>query len=310
MILTINLNPCIDKSIWVPMNELGKFIHASNLTMIAGGKANNVSRVLKKFGYDTVALNLLGQEEGEIVRQLLAGEGIPCSVVKIEARTREVFTVVENETYAQTVYFGPSPIVSRTEKAMLMESYTELVKKSELVVVAGSSPCEIVDDVAYEMILQAKQLSIKTILDTRDQALKQGVLAVPYALKPNLAEVEILLDKKITNQKGLCEALDWFENLGVTLSIISLGAKGAIVRYLGKTFQATPPKVKVVNPVGSGDALVAVLAIAIVDHLDIEQTIQQSIAASASNANVWEAGNITREQVLDLVPQIQIKEIS
>jgi len=68
MILTINLNRASIIHL-VPMNELGKFIHASNLTMIAGGKAKRLSGT-EKYCYDTVALQPVGQEEGEIVRQL------------------------------------------------------------------------------------------------------------------------------------------------------------------------------------------------------------------------------------------------
>lgn len=309
MILTITLNPCIDKSIWIHNDPSEKFIHACDLTMIAGGKGNNVSRVLNNFGYDTLALNLLGQEEGELVRKLLLAEGIPCSVANIEGRTREVITVVEYESYAQTVYFEPPPVVSSTERSALMEMYSKLMPKSELVIVAGSSPSEVLDDVAYEMILQAKQRGIKTILDSRGQAFKRGVLAVPDVLKPNLAETEMFFDRKITNQRELCEALDWFENLGITLSVISLGNKGAMIRFQGRTFQAVPPMVKVVNPVGSGDVLVAELAMAMVDGWDIEQTIRHSIAASAANATIWEAAGITREQVLDLAPQVILQEI-
>lgn len=309
MILTVTLNPCIDKTIWIHKDLSEKFIYASELTMIAGGKGNNVSRVLKNFGYETLTLNLLGQEEGELVRRLLLSENIPCSVINIKGRTREVITIVEYETYAQTVYFEPTPAVSLIEKSLLLERYTELLPQSELVIVSGSSPSEILDDVPYKMILQAKEMGLKTILDSRGQAFKRGVHAVPDVIKPNLPEAEVFFDRKITNQRELCEALDWFENLGISLSVISLGAKGAVIRSHGRTYQATPPTVKVVNPVGSGDVLVAEIAMAIVDGLEIEPTIRQCIAGSTANAKIWEAAGVTREQVLDLVPKVKIQEI-
>ena len=46
MILIITLNPCIDKTIYVHENFLGAKIKAKKIKVIAGGKGNNVARIL------------------------------------------------------------------------------------------------------------------------------------------------------------------------------------------------------------------------------------------------------------------------
>ncbi len=50
--------------------EKGKSAHASSIQLIAGGKGNNVARVLQKFGMSVLALNILGGFEGKQLKDI------------------------------------------------------------------------------------------------------------------------------------------------------------------------------------------------------------------------------------------------
>lgn len=309
MILTVTSNPCIDKTIFVEENKPGEFIKASDLRMITGGKGNNVARVLTNFGYDVLALTLVGGFEGKLAVKMLNDEGIKNVPIWIEERTREIITVFETKSNRQTAYFEPSPFVSYKEKESLLKTYRELVKKSDLVVLSGSVPHKSLDDVYFEMITYANTLGIKTILDSRDIALKLGMVAAPYLIKPNIKEAEVVLDRKISDHLDMLDALNYFESLGIEVTVLSLGEKGALIRSKGVTYRAIPPEVETINLVGSGDSLVAGIAMGIVDGLDIVEIIRLGIAAGAANASIWDAACIAKEQVSSLLSKTKIVQI-
>lgn len=309
MILTVTLNQCIDKTIFVEENRPGEFIKATNLQMITGGKGNNVARVLTNFGYDVLALTLVGGFEGKLAVKMLSDEGIKNVPIWIEERTREIITVFETKSNRQTAYFEPSPHVDDDEKENLMEVYKELAKKSELVVLSGSVPYENLDEIYFEMITHARKLGIKSILDSRDMALKYGMKAAPYLVKPNVREAEFVLDRKISSHKDMLSSLDEFESLGIEVIVMSLGEKGALIRNKGITYMAKPPEVETVNPVGSGDSMVAGIAMGIVDRLDLIETIRLGMAAGAANASIWDAACITKEQVSSHLGKTKVERI-
>ena len=303
----MTLNPCIDKTIFVKENIPGEFIRATDLKMITGGKGNNVARALKNFGYDVLTLTMVGGLEGQLAIKLLDDEGIKNVPIWIRGRTREIITVLETESNRQTAYFEPPPCIDDGEKQELMKTYKELVKESELVILSGSVPHGNLDTIYFEMINYAKSLGIKTILDSRDEALKHGMRAAPYLIKPNIRETEVVLDKKISSHEDMLSALDCFESLGIEIIVLSLGEKGALVRNRGVTYRAIPPDVNTINPVGSGDSMVAGIAMGIIDGFDLVEIIKLGMAAGAANASIWDAAYITKEQVSTLLAKTKVE---
>jgi len=229
--------------------------------------------------------------------------------VTIQGRTREVVTLVETPGYRQVVYVGPSPKVTAEERNELIKAYKSLISRSALAVLSGSMPDDSLDGTFYEMILMAKTHGVRTILDTRDQALARGIAAVPYAVKPNLAEAEKLLGQRMDGEPDRWQALDRLASLGIPLVILSLGEQGVLARCQSETYRVSPPRVDVVNPIGSGDSLVAGLAMGIVDGRDIESTLKLGVAAGTANAAIWQAASITPEQVSALLPLVRLQRV-
>ena len=306
MILTVTLNPCIDKTYFVDENRPGKFINVTEIKIIGGGKGINVARVLKIFGYDVLALALIGGYEGKIVENMINNEGIKNIPVWIKDRTREIITILEIKNNRQTAYFEPSPFVDTYEKNKLMKTYKKLAEKSDLIILSGSVPHKDLDDAYFHMIEYAKHLGIKTILDSRDAALKLGIEASPYLVKPNIKEAEFIINKKISSKEDMLKALDYLQPKKIEIIVLSLGGEGALIKVKDKKFLAKPPKVKLVNPVGSGDSMVAGLAIGIIENMETTAMLKLGVAAGAANASIWDAAFITKEQVYNILKNTKI----
>ena len=68
MIVTITLNPMLDKTVYIERLERGAIHRAQRMEMVAGGKGISVSRQLKHLGLKTIATGFLGGEGGGIRR--------------------------------------------------------------------------------------------------------------------------------------------------------------------------------------------------------------------------------------------------
>lgn len=69
-----------------------------------------------------------------------------------------------------------------------------------------------------------------------------------------LSEEEI---EFVTGTSDVSDALDWLEKRGVVVAIVTLGAKGAALRFQGQTRAVPARKVKVVDTTGAGDGFTA-----------------------------------------------------
>jgi len=303
------LIPCIDKTIFVDKNIIGNFIKARDVKMIAGGKGNNVARVISNFGHDVKSLLFLGDHEGRIAANLLKKENIEIVPTWTKARTREVITVVENN-YRQTVYFEPSPKISGNEIKDFTKNFKREIKKCEIVIFAGSSPCSETDNLYFDLINIAKDIGVLTFLDSSNNALRIGIKAKPFLVKPNLKEAEILFNRDIKNIEDMIDFLDFLENKNIELPILSLGKDGALFKSKGNVYKAIPPKVKSINSVGSGDSMIAGIVDGVSKKVDIIDSVRFGVAAGTANSTIWDAAGICIKDVKDLSDKVKIELIN
>jgi len=307
MILTVTLNPCVDKAIALDHLTLGAFNDAAEAHDVAGGKATNVARMAKHLGAPVRSLVMLGGETGRLVERLIrTQDGIEPIVTWTGAPTRSIITVYERECKRATAYVEPNPAITEREAADLMRKYADALEGTQIVCFGGSAPDRRLDDAYGRMIARARERGIRTILDTRGEALRLGVQAAPFMVKPNVAESAHLLGRPLPDEDARWKAVAWYRSLGIELVVLSMGKAGALIDWAGRRWRATPPRVEEVNPVGSGDCVVAGFACGMLWGWDSEQTIRLAIAAGAANAAVWDAASPSRAEVEALMTEVTL----
>jgi 6-phosphofructokinase 2 len=100
-IVTITLNPAIDKSTSAEHIVPEHKIRCAKPKFEAGGGGINVSRAIKKLGGESVAIFPAGGPPGRLLQDILEGEGVTHQAVPIKQWTRENFIVVDTATNAQ-----------------------------------------------------------------------------------------------------------------------------------------------------------------------------------------------------------------
>ena len=159
------------------------------------------------------------------------------------------------------------------------------------------------------MISLARARRIPAFLDTYGPALEAIWGFWPSVLQLNRAEAAGVLRKPSLTDADVLQLLEQWHRHGVTCGVVTDGADPVFIQVRERKFRATPPAIKVENPIGSGDSLLAGLVDAWLAGSDIEQLIRHAIGCAAANAVVWDAGAIDPETARELAEEVVLESI-
>ncbi|HSV30503.1 MAG TPA: 1-phosphofructokinase family hexose kinase [Atribacteraceae bacterium] len=302
MILTLTLNPCIDKTLFVNQLASGDRIVVREYREIAGGKGSNVCRVLKGLGGEVVNFCLLAGYTGDRVSELLQNEGIQVVPYYIPGLTRMVTTVVE-AGWRQTSFFEPPPLLTNDAASDLIDIFVRYAEESDMVVACGSLPNCRVD--LYQKLFEAIP-GKKTVIDGRGEPLMRALKAKPWLVKMNIAEAEETWRRSLQEWKDLTAFFLMLREGGVEWSIVTFGERGVLLSGKHDLWAALPPRVETVNPVGSGDAFLAAFLHTQGKTGDPREWLAWGVAAGAANAAVWDAAHVDVDQVERLLSKVKV----
>ncbi|HOC68999.1 MAG: Tagatose-6-phosphate kinase [Candidatus Hydrogenedentes bacterium ADurb.Bin101] len=307
MILTVTPNPCVDKTLFTGPIELGAKIRAQRCACIAGGKGCNVSRAVKAMGGDTVAMVMVAGPTGRhVVDMLEKRDGVPTVPVWVDGLTRTITTVLEEPPHRQTAFFEPGPLTTGAERRRFTDLFREAITQAELVTLNGSAPDPALDTLYRDLLDIAHAGKVPVILDAYGMIFANALQSRPFMVKPNVEELELLFASRLDTREKQWQAVDRLREGGVERVVLSLGEEGALVASKEGCFHVVPPKIDEVNPVGSGDALVAGFALGLTRGKDLVETARMGIAMGTANAMTWDIGSFTRAQVEALKPAVRL----
>lgn len=139
MILTVTLNPALDKIIILDNLKIGKLNRVKETTALAGGKGINVSAVLTKLNIKNKALGIVGGNNGRIITSMLEKRGVISDFVRSEFETRQNLKIKEKVTNRETE-INESGRVSSNDINNFIISYEKEIKKNKTLVLSGSLP--------------------------------------------------------------------------------------------------------------------------------------------------------------------------
>ncbi len=173
MILTVTLNPAIDKTCKVSSLIPGQVNRTGNVVEYPGGKGINVARFVRLYNKAVTAVGFLGGYNGEFVRKAIADCGATDVFTFIDGNTRVNTNIIGDDGYI-TEILDPGPDISDAKQREFLLSYEALLPDAEVVVLSGSLPKGVPDDFYVNLIKLAKEQGKKVILDTNSYALKKG----------------------------------------------------------------------------------------------------------------------------------------
>ena len=308
-VLTVTLNPSLDRMIVLKEFHVGKEFDISHETLSAGGKGLNVSRALKNLGTPTYATGLLAGVTGQIIRKLLDAEGIKDNFSKIDGSTRVNLMIYDQKTHKTTRLLGLGPKVSASQIRTFKAKYQSLLKRSSLVVISGRNAHNAPDNFYAQLITLAHEFDIPAIVDTHLKPVEFAVKAKPLLIKPNLKELEDFLGRKLNSTEEMVRAIRYLHKEGAQMVLLSMAREGAILSDGNEMWKATPPDVIVQNDVGSGDTMVAGFVHGYLQRLPLKNILCFAVAAGTTNAMGFLPGSIHRGRVEQILKKVKFHKI-
>lgn len=309
VIVSLTLNPALDKTLFVRRLALGNVNRVVRSQLDPAGKGVNVSRVVDRLGTPTMALGFLAGHIGQMTRHALEEEGVPHRFVWIPGETRLNVIVFDEETGDGTPFYDQGPEVAPESLASLRAGLARALNGARVLVAAGSLPPGVPDDVYADIVGQAASLGVTTILDADGDALRLGLAGHPDVIKPNRSEAEALLGRRLPDRAAIVEGARALLGRGVRIVVVSLAGEGSVCVTADRVLYAKPPPVDRKSTVGSGDSLVAGLAIALATGQDIAEGLRLGTAAGAATAMTPGTHLGTREEIEALLPAVEVREI-
>ncbi|MBF0523217.1 MAG: 1-phosphofructokinase family hexose kinase [Candidatus Omnitrophica bacterium] len=309
VVLTVTLNPALDRTVIVDDFNLGKEHCLGKEYLSAGGKGLNVARALKIFGVPVLATGILGGNEGKTIEQLLKDENIPSDFYHILNSTRTNLTVISQKSRQQTRILSPGPRVSSKDLASFTKKYSKLLSKSSLVVLSGRNANGALDTYYADLIRLARRKDVPCVLDTSGKSLMNGIKARPVMVKPNVEETEAILHQKLKTNAQIQSAISKLHRLGAEIVFISTGKTGAIGSNQKEIFRVVPPEVSAYNDVGCGDAFIAAAVYAYLSGESFKNIVKFAVSAATASAMSIKPAEIDLREQKSIFKKVRISQV-
>lgn len=279
-ILCITLNPALDLTLRLDRLEPGQVNRSLAQASHAAGKGVNVAQVLADLGHELTVSGFLGADNAEAFEALFARRGFADAFVRVAGETRSNIKLAEADGRITDIN-GPGPMVDANAQAELLARLDAVAPGHDLAVVAGSLPRGVEPRFLAELITQLKGLGLKVALDTSGAALRAGLLAAPWLIKPNTDELGELCGRALTDVAVQRDEAGQLQALGIDQIVISQGADG--VNWFGPdlALHAQPPRVSVASTVGAGDSLLAGMVHGLLSGWPAARTLRHATAIAA-----------------------------
>jgi tagatose 6-phosphate kinase len=225
-----------------------------------------------------------------LLRENLEHQPFGTRFVPVNAETRICQTLLSRECATELV--EESAALSSTETKNVLRAFGAEARKAKLVVLTGTVPKGCGNDFYAQLIAQSQRLGVPVLIDAQKSQLLNALRTRPFLVKINRDELAAAARVNCDQRSGVSRALRRLLNNGPQYAVITDGAKSVYVSE--KTAQTltilAPPRVKAKNPIGSGDAMMAGIAVALMRGKSVLEAVRLGIACGAANAMTAEPG--------------------
>ncbi|PIU53381.1 MAG: phosphofructokinase [Deltaproteobacteria bacterium CG07_land_8_20_14_0_80_60_11] len=306
-IATLTMNPAIDKSSAVNQVVAEWKLRCEPPAYEPGGGGINVSRAIRKLGGDSVALYPAGGLAGQMLSDLLYGEGLQHQPMSIAGVTRENFTVLEKSTGQQYRFGMPGPTLTEAELRRCLEELSGLLPQADYLVASGRLPPGVPANFYGQLARLARENKTRLIVDTSGEALRLAVAEGVFLIKPNLREfAELTGRERVDEQEEERLARELVSTGQSETVVVSLGAAGVLVASAEGAERVRAPLVPIKSKVGAGDSTVAGIVLALARGRSWREAVRYGVAAGAAAVMTPGTELCRREDVERLYEQLRL----
>lgn len=290
--------------------QVGAIHRPTNLVVHPGGKGLNVARAAARLGASVTAVALLAGHAGRWIAERLPLYGIEAHMAWAAGETRSCLSIYDRATQQLTEFYEPAGAVTTQEWTGLeavLESTLEQAGANDLLALCGTAPPGAPLNSHGRLVALARARGVRTIVDGYGRALHDALAAGAWGIKINAAEAAAATGMTISDGDSALAAAVRLRSLGAQAVVITLGRQGvAAIDESGRAWMVSRIPAEGRYPVGSGDAFLAGMAVALLGGSSLATAVQTGTAAAAANAEQPGAGVLDRHRVAVLADRVAV----
>lgn len=281
MITTVCMNPSFDKTATVNSLHAGELNMLTDVRTDVGGKGLNVAVVLGRLQVPVNCVGCLGGTDERTFMDMVEAEGIDFHYVRLPGKTRTNLKIFDESARTVTEFNEAGLSMDGAQQADFMALLAKWAAGSRFVVLSGRLPQGCADD-TYARCMNALP-DQACVLDATGEALRIGLTAKPFLVKPNLPELEGLMGQPLKTLRAIRDAALSLVNQGARHVIVSMGKYGAVYTDGTRTLFSPAMPVAVHSTVGAGDAMVGGVLMGLYRGEPMEDCVRYGVAAGAAS---------------------------
>lgn len=312
MIVCAAPNPAIDKLFEVERLEPGYIHRPGRFVQVPGGKGLNLARAAAALGAEVRVVALLGGHAGKWIEGALAREGIAARCVWTTRETRSCVSVADRETGRLTEFYESGMTIAPTCWPEFVGTLSDLLPSATWLTVSGALPLGLPHDGYRGLLSEAELAGVPVALDSRGEPLREALPGGPDIVKVNDAEAAELLQTPVETPgqaktaAGRVRALAGGDGHA---ALVTRGAQGIIGAAPDGSFWEGMVDVRGPYPVGSGDAFLAGLIVALDRGEGWPEALRTALGAAAANAELPGAGILDASRARELADLAEVRLI-
>lgn len=305
MIYTITFNPSLDYVMQVDHFEIGETNRSTKEQLYPGGKGFNVSTILHQLGLPTTALGFIAGFTGKQIKHQLLARGFQCNLCELEDGLSRINVKMKGEY--ETEINGSGPVITQDKLEELLDQLENLTSE-DILVLAGSIPPSLQDDVYEQIMKRLSTHNIKIVVDATNKLLWNVLPYHPFLIKPNKRELEELFHVEIHDQATLITYAKKLQAQGACNVLVSMGKDGALlVSEDQHIYQCSAASGKLINSVGSGDSMVAGFIAGYLKYHSYQEALR--LGSACGSATAFSQDLATLSKINEVYKQIESEEI-
>jgi 1-phosphofructokinase family hexose kinase len=309
VISVVGFNTAIDRFIRLDALRLGEVNRVLDEQVCPGGKGLHVAQTIAALGERVQLVGLVDSAQRNLIGRRMSERGVLFHGIEISESLRTCIALREAKGQV-TEILGQGPLLNEEQREALLRAFRRSVDDSDLVILSGSLPRGFSPTTYAEMAAYVRAAGKRCLVDASGELMRHAFQVQPFLVKPNRDEITELLGCPIDDIAAAANAARELVVRGIAMPVVTMAAMGAVAADASGVWHAAIELAQICSAVGSGDCLLAGIAVGMVRGMTLEETLRLGAACGAANAQGEETGFVERRAVEALLSQVQVRRLA
>ena len=256
-VLCLAITPALQRTLFFGALRPGEVNRARIVRVSPSGKGVNVAAVFARLGAPPRLVGFRGGPGGVQIEEEVAALGIDARWVVTAAPTRNCHTLIEAESGRVTELVEEATPPTDADWRQFLELMHQALPGCGWLAISGALPPGAAPERLAEFVRQAHAAGASVCVDSQGEPFRLMLAERPALVKINTDELAVICGYDVQAPAERWKAIHGLRERGAGSVFVTDGPGAAYLSGSGGDWTLTPPAIKALNPIGSGDAVTA-----------------------------------------------------